>query len=99
MELLLPASVLPSANTTPPGIDKPGTSGFNPSAYFNQFGMPSPAGHALGAAFALVVEPKYWMAHASGKPPCTETPVKSAIEARSNPTANGTLWIPKLPSL
>src|ERR1019366_389962 len=93
------ASELPSAQTTPPGTTTPGTSGLRPKEYLSQLGMPSPAGIAFGAAAGLVIEPKYWITHASGKPPGTEMPVKSAIEALRMPTAKGALCTPLLPSL
>src|SRR5271166_5254190 len=83
---------LPLAQTTPPGMFIPATKGSRPKAYFTQFGTPSPAGVALGAALTLVSEPKYWSTQASGKPPAADTPVRSAMEAFNRPVANGALW-------
>src|SRR5438128_173722 len=105
MALVWPGSMggltrsLPLAQTTPPGTVRPATLGSRPRAYFSQLGTPSPAGVALGAAFGLVLEPKYWICHASGRPSVLPSPVRSAIEALSKPAANGALCTPLLPSL
>src|SRR6516164_2654116 len=90
---------LPLAQTTPPGMTRPGTVGSRPKPYFNQLGTPSPAGHALGAAFGFDTDPKYWICHASGKPSVLASPVRSPMEAVSKPAAKGALWTPLLPSL
>src|SRR5262245_13766695 len=78
---------LPFAQTTPSGTTMPATVGSSPKVYFNQFGTPSPTGVALGAALGLLAEPKYWICQESGRVSLLASPVRSAIEAFSRPTA------------
>src|ERR1035438_8858660 len=95
--------LVPSAHTTPTDrplvTEMPGTSGLRPSAYLSQLGTPSPAAITLGAAAGLVIEPKYWICHASGKPSLLASPVRSPMEALSRPTAKGALCTPLLASI